>query len=178
MYNIYITNQFQTTFARGGVRSVSRGDCEQPGGKFLRLLSQLPPRIRPLVSIQVTIHLYPALLQDVTSENIAQLFAFMLCICTASIDILPRRYYSISICVKPCNMYGEHGNRHGCLQKCNIYHSFIIQFLLNMEKYNFLYLSLQGRSTQSIRVLYRTIKIRKREGAPMSNIYLLLVTRA
>jgi hypothetical protein len=31
VYNVYITNQFQTTFAQGrggGVKSVSRGDCE------------------------------------------------------------------------------------------------------------------------------------------------------
>jgi hypothetical protein len=32
VYNVYITNQFQTTFAKGGrgegVKSVSRGDCE------------------------------------------------------------------------------------------------------------------------------------------------------
>jgi len=29
------------------VKSVSRGDCEWQGGKLLRLLSQLRPRIRP-----------------------------------------------------------------------------------------------------------------------------------
>jgi hypothetical protein len=31
VYNVYITNQFQTTFAGGGgegVKSVGRGDCE------------------------------------------------------------------------------------------------------------------------------------------------------
>jgi hypothetical protein len=32
VYNVYITNQFQTTFAQregeGGVKSVRRGDCE------------------------------------------------------------------------------------------------------------------------------------------------------
>jgi hypothetical protein len=30
VYNVYITNQFQTTFAEvgGGVKSVSKGDCE------------------------------------------------------------------------------------------------------------------------------------------------------
>jgi hypothetical protein len=30
IYNVYITNQFQTTFAQGGreSKSVSRGDCE------------------------------------------------------------------------------------------------------------------------------------------------------
>jgi hypothetical protein len=32
----------------GGVKSVSRGDCEWPEGKLLRLLPQLRPRIRPL----------------------------------------------------------------------------------------------------------------------------------
>jgi hypothetical protein len=32
----------------GEVKSSSRGDCEQQGGKILRLLSQLRPRIRPL----------------------------------------------------------------------------------------------------------------------------------
>ncbi len=42
----------QTSFnhfcSRGrGVKSVSRGDCEQQGGKPIRLLSQLRPRIRP-----------------------------------------------------------------------------------------------------------------------------------
>jgi len=36
VYNAYITNQFQTTFAQGGrgVKSVSRGDCEYKGGKL------------------------------------------------------------------------------------------------------------------------------------------------
>ncbi len=41
----------QTTFAQGGaggVKSVSRGDFELQGGKIVRLLSQLRPRIRPL----------------------------------------------------------------------------------------------------------------------------------
>jgi hypothetical protein len=48
VYNVYITNQFQTTFAHGwGVKYVSGGDCEYQGGKLLRLLSQLRPRIRP-----------------------------------------------------------------------------------------------------------------------------------
>jgi hypothetical protein len=30
VYNVYITNQFQPTFAQGGggVKSISRGDCE------------------------------------------------------------------------------------------------------------------------------------------------------
>jgi hypothetical protein len=49
VYNVYITNQFQTTFAGGGggvVKYVSRGDSEMEGGK---LLSQLRPRIRPLL---------------------------------------------------------------------------------------------------------------------------------
>jgi hypothetical protein len=44
VYNVYITNQFQILFAQGGggeaVKSVSRAE-------FLRLLSQLRPRIRP-----------------------------------------------------------------------------------------------------------------------------------
>jgi hypothetical protein len=31
----------------GGVKSVSRGDCEKQGGKLSRLLSQLRPRIQP-----------------------------------------------------------------------------------------------------------------------------------
>jgi hypothetical protein len=37
-YNVYITNQFKTTFAQGGwgVKSVSRGDYEYQGGKLLR----------------------------------------------------------------------------------------------------------------------------------------------
>jgi hypothetical protein len=50
---VYITNQFQTTFAqgrRGGVKSISRGDCDWQGGKLLRLLSQLRLRIQPLFS--------------------------------------------------------------------------------------------------------------------------------
>jgi hypothetical protein len=52
VYNAYITHQFETTFARGwgGGRGVKcRGDCEQQGGKLVKLLSQLRPRIRPLV---------------------------------------------------------------------------------------------------------------------------------
>ncbi len=30
MYNVYITNQFQTTFFQGGwgVKSISKGECE------------------------------------------------------------------------------------------------------------------------------------------------------
>jgi hypothetical protein len=42
VYNVYITNLFQTTFAQGGrgvIKSVSKGDCEYKGGKLLRLLS-------------------------------------------------------------------------------------------------------------------------------------------
>jgi hypothetical protein len=35
--------------SKGGVKSVSGGDCEQQGGKLVRLLSQLHTRIRPLV---------------------------------------------------------------------------------------------------------------------------------
>ncbi len=49
--NVYITNQFQNTIAQGGGgggKSVSWGDCEYQGGKLLRLLSQLRPRIPPL----------------------------------------------------------------------------------------------------------------------------------
>jgi hypothetical protein len=42
-----LTNKFQITFAQG-VKSVRRRDCELQGGKLLRLLSQLRPRIRPL----------------------------------------------------------------------------------------------------------------------------------
>ncbi len=47
VYNAYISNQFQTTFAKkgGGVRS--KGDFEEQGGKLLKLLSQLRPGIRP-----------------------------------------------------------------------------------------------------------------------------------
>ncbi len=56
--NVYITNQFQTTFTGwggGGERvSLNRGDCEKQGGKLLRLVSQLRPRIRS----QITIYLY------------------------------------------------------------------------------------------------------------------------
>jgi hypothetical protein len=32
---------------KGEVKSISRGDCDWQGGKLLRLLSQLRPRIRP-----------------------------------------------------------------------------------------------------------------------------------
>jgi hypothetical protein len=50
IYNVYITNQFQTPCDQGGegVKSVCRGDCEQQGEKLLRLLSKLRPRTRPL----------------------------------------------------------------------------------------------------------------------------------
>jgi hypothetical protein len=50
VYNVYITNQFQTAFIQGGggwVKSVSKGDCELQKWKISRLLSQLRPRIRP-----------------------------------------------------------------------------------------------------------------------------------
>ncbi len=42
--------QFLLGWGGGGVyvKSISRGDCEKQGGKFVRLLSQLRPRIRPL----------------------------------------------------------------------------------------------------------------------------------
>ncbi len=51
-----LKNQFQITYARGGggeggVKSVSRSDCELQGEKLLRLLSQLRPRIRALYYI-------------------------------------------------------------------------------------------------------------------------------
>jgi hypothetical protein len=48
-----LQNQFQTTFAQwaegggGRVKSVSRDTCEKQGGKLLKLLPQLRPRIRP-----------------------------------------------------------------------------------------------------------------------------------
>ncbi len=52
VYNFYIANQFQTTFAKGGrSKSVSLGDSEKQGGKLLRLLSQLLPRIRPQLGL-------------------------------------------------------------------------------------------------------------------------------
>ncbi len=41
-YNVYITNQFQTTFAQrggGGVKSVRRGDCEWQGGTLKTFVS-------------------------------------------------------------------------------------------------------------------------------------------
>jgi hypothetical protein len=44
-----LQTSFKPLLLKGvGVKSVSRGDCEQQGGKLLRLLSQLRPRIRPL----------------------------------------------------------------------------------------------------------------------------------
>ncbi len=48
VYNVYITNQFLTPFAQGGggAKSVCRRGCEWQGGKLIRLLSQLGPRIR------------------------------------------------------------------------------------------------------------------------------------
>jgi hypothetical protein len=48
MYNVNSTNQLGGGGV-GGVKSVSRGDCEYQGGKLLRLLSLLRPRIRPQV---------------------------------------------------------------------------------------------------------------------------------
>jgi len=52
MYNVYITNQFQAAFARGGGEGNLLVEVTEnsKGGKLLRLLSQLRPRIRPLVS--------------------------------------------------------------------------------------------------------------------------------
>jgi hypothetical protein len=56
VYNVYITNQLQTTFAPvggwggGGEKSISRGDREEQKGillDYIRLQSQLCPRIRP-----------------------------------------------------------------------------------------------------------------------------------
>jgi hypothetical protein len=49
MYNVYITNQFQATFAQGGGGANPLVELTV-GGKFLGLLSQLCPRIRPLFS--------------------------------------------------------------------------------------------------------------------------------
>jgi hypothetical protein len=38
LYDVYITNQFQTNFAHGvgggGSKTISRGDCEKQGGKL------------------------------------------------------------------------------------------------------------------------------------------------
>jgi hypothetical protein len=39
----------------GSKKSVNVGDCEKQGGKLLRLLSQLCPRIRPLVSLPLCV---------------------------------------------------------------------------------------------------------------------------
>jgi hypothetical protein len=50
-------NYVEVSFALGGgggVKPVSRGDCEKQRGKLLRLLSQLRPRIRPLYSLLCT----------------------------------------------------------------------------------------------------------------------------
>ncbi len=55
LYNVYITNHFKPHLLKGGgggVKSVSRGDCEWQGGKLLKLLSQLSPRIQPLFTIE------------------------------------------------------------------------------------------------------------------------------
>ncbi len=52
LYTIFTLRTRKTPFAQGGrgggLKSVSRGDCEQQGGKLLRLMSQLRPRIWPL----------------------------------------------------------------------------------------------------------------------------------
>ncbi len=45
VYNVYNTNHF----CLGGGISFSVGDCEYQRGKLFRILSQLRPRIRPLV---------------------------------------------------------------------------------------------------------------------------------
>jgi hypothetical protein len=37
VYYVYITNLLKATFAQGGRKSVSRGDCEHQGGKLFRL---------------------------------------------------------------------------------------------------------------------------------------------
>jgi hypothetical protein len=54
VYNVFITNQFQNTFAQGGgggwgeIRwARGRADCEYQGGKLFRLLYQLRSRNRP-----------------------------------------------------------------------------------------------------------------------------------
>jgi hypothetical protein len=59
VYYVYLTNQFQTPGPGegGGGESFSRGDCEKQGGKLLRLLSQLRPRIRPLCSVSSTLEI-------------------------------------------------------------------------------------------------------------------------
>jgi hypothetical protein len=48
VYNVYITNQFQTTFT---VKSDSRGDCEWQGGKLFRLLPQHTSKNSDLVKV-------------------------------------------------------------------------------------------------------------------------------
>jgi hypothetical protein len=58
-YNVYITSRFQPTFAQegvGGVKSVTRGICAHQGGKILRLLTQLRPRISHLCMSQLQVH--------------------------------------------------------------------------------------------------------------------------
>ncbi len=53
LYNVYVKNQFQTSFARGwggggrGVKSVSRGDIEYQEENSQDFFSQLRPRTRP-----------------------------------------------------------------------------------------------------------------------------------
>jgi hypothetical protein len=42
---------------QSSVKSVSRSDCEQQGGKLVRLLFQLRPRIRPLLDRRSLEHL-------------------------------------------------------------------------------------------------------------------------
>ncbi len=44
VYNVHITNQFQTTFAGGGgggVKNNGRGDCERQGGKTLKVFVRM-----------------------------------------------------------------------------------------------------------------------------------------
>ncbi len=48
VHNVYITNQFQPFLFKRGGGSVSKSG--QQGGKFLKFLSQLRPRNRPLLS--------------------------------------------------------------------------------------------------------------------------------
>ncbi len=48
--SVYITNQFFCSGGGGrGGKLIRRGDCEWQGGKLLILVSQLRPRIGPLV---------------------------------------------------------------------------------------------------------------------------------
>jgi hypothetical protein len=77
VYNVYITNQFQTTFAqgRGGGKIHSRDACEYQEGKLLRLLSQLRPRIRPLGEIPasfntVNLDFHPNVQYHLSMENV------------------------------------------------------------------------------------------------------------